>query len=143
MPLVHTLAKGLEMKLVSLGAITTKLATTARATFSSRMTQVAITIVGSLAISPHTTQLHSVEAIQTLVHHSRVRTIHMVHHQPIVIITLNRMIGEQNAGALVHQRRRATHPEHHDQKAHGILVVEMISTFEANMDVPFRGQESI
>ena len=55
---------------------------------------------------------------------------------PIATITLKKVTGKQNAEALVHQRLRATRPQHHDQRAHGILVVEMIFTFEADMVIP-------
>ena len=155
-PLIDTLAKGLEMNLVPLGAITTESVRVARLPTSHlRMVQLAITIAGSLIIKPRTTQLHLVEAVQTLVHHSKPRIIHMGHHHcrtrsihmahhhpigrtihmedkhPIVTITLNKAIGEQNAEALVHQRHQPIPPQHQVQRAHEILAVVMISTFEA------------
>lgn len=125
-PLVYTLAKGLEMNLVPLGAITTRTARVARLpAFQPHMVQVAITMAGSLTINPRTTQLRLVEAVQTLVHHSRARTIHLAHQYPIatinlkltatitlnpMTITLNKVAGGQNAGALVHQGHQATPP---------------------------------
>ena len=155
-PLIDTLAKGLEMNLVPLRAITTESVRVARLPTSHlRMVQLAITMKGSLTIKPRTTQLHLVEAVQTLVHLSRTRIIHTGHHHcrtrsihmahphpmgrtihmedkhPIVTITLNIVIGEQNAGALVHQRHQPIPPQHQVQRAHEILAVVMISTFDA------------
>ena len=131
-PLIHTLAKDLEMNSV-LGAITTKPARVARLpTFNPHMVQVATKIAGSLTTNPRTTQPQLVEAVQTQVHHSRARTIHMAHQHttaninlkfmatitlelmgtitlnPIATITLNKVIGEQHAGALVRQRHQVT-----------------------------------
>ena len=64
-------------------------------------------------------------------HHPIGRTIHMEDKHPIVTITLNKAIGEQNAEALVHQRHQPIPPQHQVQRAHEILAVVMISTFEA------------
>ena len=57
------------------------------------------------------------------------------HQHPIAAITLDRVIGKEDAGAAVQQRHQATRPQNQDQRAHGILVVEMMSIFEANVDI--------
>ena len=155
-PLIDTLAKGLERNLVPLGAVTTESVRVAQLpTFHLRMVQLPITVAGTLIINLRTTQVHLVETVQTLVHLSRARIIHMIHHHcrirsihmaqhhpirrtihmedkhPIVTTPPNKVIGWQNAGALVHQRHQPILPQHQVQRAHEILVAEIISTFKA------------
>ena len=122
-PSIQILSMGRNMNMVPLGAITTKPAAVARLpTFSPRMLQAAITMAGLMTICLRTTQLHMVESLQTLVHHCRVRTIHIQHQLKATI----RLVHHRRAWAIpvqhLHQQVKATIRLVHHRRAWAIPV---------------------